>query len=63
MSTFEEFFDNALDILGDIVEAGSVILIDKAVEVRACGVSDPVSALGETVAKIFDVDLDDVYDC
>lgn len=60
--SFEEFFDDALDVFADVVEAGSVSMIDKAIAARASGDRNPVSALGEVVASVFDVDLDDVCD-
>lgn len=60
MSTFEELFDDALDVFADVVEAASVSVIEKAIEARACGDGNLVSAVGETVAKVFEVDLDEV---
>lgn len=45
-----------------MVEAGSVSMIDKAIAARASGDTNPVSALGEVVASVFDVDLNDVCD-
>lgn len=60
--SFEEFFDDALDVFADVVETGSVSMIDKAIAARASGDTNPVSALGEVMASVFDVDLDEVCD-
>ena len=62
MSSFEELFDDALDVVADVVEAASVSVIEKVIEERACGEGNLVSSAGEVAARIFEIDLDDVCD-
>lgn len=56
MGWFEDFFDDTLDVVADVVVGVSCAAIDTAVKARQAGAAFPP---GEAVANFWDVDMED----